>query len=49
MNGIEIEALAINRICAPLQDVDIDLSKNHYLQGITLANNYPSMNEQVDY
>ena len=48
MNEIEIEAIAINKIFAPLQNVDIDLSKYHYLQGITLADNYQTTNEQVD-
>ena len=48
MIEIEIEALAINRICAPLQRMDIDLSKYQHLQGITLADNYQWTNEQVD-
>ena len=48
MKEIEIEALAINRICAPLQRMDIDLSKYQHLQGITLADNYQWTNEQVD-
>ena len=45
---IEVEALAIDKICAPLQDIKIDLSKYQHLQGIKLADTYQSGKEQVD-
>ena len=45
---IKVEALAIEKICAPLQDINIDLSKYQHLQGIKLADTYQSGKEQVD-
>ena len=45
---IEVEALAIDKICAPLQDINIDLSKYQYLHGIKLADTYQNGKEQVD-
>ena len=48
MKDIKIEALAIQRICAPLKSVAIDLSKYQHLQGIALADNYQWTIKQVD-
>ena len=45
---IEVEALAIEKICAPLQDINIDPSRYQHLQGIKLADTYQSGNEQED-
>ena len=45
---IEVEALAIDKIFAPLQDININLSKYKYLQGIKLADTYKNGKEQVD-
>ena len=45
---IEIEALAIDKICAPLQPVHLDPSKYHHLKGLTFADSYQRDTEQVD-
>ena len=45
---IEIEALAIDKICAPLQPVHLDPSKYHHLEGLAFADSYQRDTEQVD-
>ena len=45
---IEIEALAIHQICAPLQPVHFDPSQYLHLDGLILADNYQRDAEQVD-
>ena len=45
---IEIEALAIDKICAPLQPVHLDPSKYQHLKGLTFADGYQRNAEQVD-
>ena len=50
LNGtcIDIEALAIHQICAPLQPVHFDPSQYHHLDRLILADNYQRDAEQVD-
>ena len=43
-----IEALAIDKICAPLRPVHNDPSKYHHLKLLTFADSYQRDTEQVD-
>ena len=45
---VEMEALAIPKICNPLGPVQLDFRKNSHLQGLTLADSYPRDSVQVD-
>ena len=45
---VEMEALAIPKICNPLGPVQLDFRKNSHLQGLTLADSYHHDAVQVD-
>ena len=46
--AVEMEALTLPKICNPLGPVTLNLMDNLRLQGLTLANSYPSNSVQVD-
>ena len=43
-----MEALTIEKICTPLEPVEISLEKYPHLKGLTLADSYPRGSVNVD-
>ena len=44
----DVSAWAVDKVCAPLEAVPVDISKYRYLKGLKLADSYPRQTANID-